>query len=78
MSKDGDFLHYASLPRATARLLWLWQDIDMRLGYFEEYSDYLTQGESLTELEENLRDLYQDLTSGQISGILKFAELSIG
>ena len=34
------------------------------LAYFVEFPDYLTQGETLSELEENLRDLYQDLTSG--------------
>ena len=46
-----------------------WQDGDMWLGYFEEFPDYPTQGESLGELEENLRDLYRDLTSGEIPGI---------
>ena len=50
----------------------------MWLGYFEEFPDYLTQGESLGELEENLRDLYQDLTSGEIPGIRRVAELSLG
>lgn len=50
----------------------------MWLGYFEEYPDYLTQGESVRELEENLRDLYRDLTSGKIPGIRRAAELSIG
>ena len=50
----------------------------MRLGYLEEFPDYLTQGESLAELEENLRDLYRDLTSGEIPGIRKIAELSVG
>jgi predicted RNase H-like HicB family nuclease len=50
----------------------------MCLGYFEEFPDYLTQGESLTELEENLRDLYKDLTSGEIPGIRKIAELTVG
>ena len=29
----------------------------MWLGYLEEFPDYVTQGESLGELEENLRDL---------------------
>jgi predicted RNase H-like HicB family nuclease len=55
-----------------------WQDGQMRLGYLEEFPDYLTQGESLAEREENLRDLYQDLTSGEIPGVRKFAELSLG
>ena len=50
----------------------------MGLGYFEELPDYLTQGESLSELEENLRDLYRDLTSGEIPGVRKVAELSMG
>jgi hypothetical protein len=50
----------------------------MWLGYLEEFPDYLTQGESVTELEENLRDLYRDLTSGVIPGVRKVAELSVG
>lgn len=50
----------------------------MWLGYLEEFPDYLTQGESLKELEENLLDLYRDLTSGEIPGIRRVAELSIG
>ncbi|HTA70108.1 MAG TPA: hypothetical protein VK776_17590 [Bryobacteraceae bacterium] len=50
-----------------------WQDGDMWLGYFEEFPDYLTQSESLKELEENLLDLYRDLTSGEIPGIRRVA-----
>lgn len=54
-----------------------WQDNGMWLGYLEEFSDYMTQGESVAELEENLRDLYRDLTSGEIPGIRKIAELFV-
>ena len=43
-----------------------WQDEDMFLGYLEAYPDYWTQGETLAELEENLLDLYTELTSGTI------------
>jgi len=50
----------------------------MWIGYFEEFPEYLTQGESLKDLEENLRDLYRDLTSGEIPGSRKVAELSVG
>ena len=50
----------------------------MWLGYFEEFPDYLTQGESLEQLRENLRDLHVDLTSGEIPGIRKVAELTLG
>jgi predicted RNase H-like HicB family nuclease len=49
----------------------------MRLGYFERFPDYLTQGESLSDLEENLRDLYRDLTGGEIPGIRSVAELAV-
>jgi hypothetical protein len=55
-----------------------WQDGQMWLGYLEEFPDYLTQGESALELEENLRDLYRDLTSGHIPGVRRVAELSVG
>ena len=46
-----------------------WQDVDMWLGYLEEYPDYMTQGETLEELQENLKDLYQELTGGHIPGV---------
>ncbi len=38
-----------------------WQDEDMWLGHLEEFPDYMTQGEDLDELQENLRDLYREL-----------------
>ena len=41
-----------------------WQDEDMWLGHLEEYPDYMTQGKSLKELQENLKDIYSDLTVG--------------
>ncbi len=39
-----------------------WQDGAMWLGYFEEFPDYWTQGESVSELEVDLRDLYRDIS----------------
>jgi len=47
-------------------------------GYFEEFPDYLTQGETLEELQENLRDLYKDLTSEESPNIRRVAELPVG
>ena len=46
-----------------------WQEEDMWLGYLEEYPDYWTQGESVEELQENLKDIFQELTSGNIPGV---------
>lgn len=54
-----------------------WQDGDMWLGYLEEYPDYMTQGETLDELKENLKDLFKDLSSGAIPCVRKVAELEV-
>jgi predicted RNase H-like HicB family nuclease len=62
---------------STARYVH-WKDGEMWLGYFEEFPAYVTEGETVEELEENLRDLYRDLTSGEIPGIRKVAELTVG
>ena len=43
----------------------------MWLGNFEEFP-------SLAELEENLPDLYRDFTSGEVPGIRRVAELTMG
>ena len=62
--------------RSTTRYV-RWQDGDTWLGYLEEFPDYLTQAGSLAELEENLRDLYRDLRSGEIPGVRSIAELAV-
>ena len=65
-----------SLMNSTARYV-RWQGGEMWLGYFVQYPDYLTQGESRSELEENLRDLYRNLRSGEIPGVRSVAELAV-
>ena len=54
-----------------------WQDEGMWLGYLEEHPDYMTQGESIEELEAHLKDIYKELTSGNIPCIRKVAELRV-
>jgi predicted RNase H-like HicB family nuclease len=54
-----------------------WQDEGMWLGYLEEYPDYMTQGKSIEELQDNLKDIYKELTSGTISHVRKVAELQV-
>ena len=41
-----------------------WKDGEFWPGYLEEYPDYMTQGTTMDELMENLKDLFNDLTSG--------------
>ena len=38
-----------------------WKDGDFWLGYLNEFPDYLTQGESMNDFQNNLLDLYLDL-----------------
>jgi predicted RNase H-like HicB family nuclease len=54
-----------------------WQDEGMWLGYLEDYPDYMTQGVSLEELQENLKDILKELTSGIIPCVRKVAELQV-
>ncbi|HEV2971940.1 MAG TPA: hypothetical protein VGY55_18345 [Pirellulales bacterium] len=54
-----------------------WQDGDAWLGYLQEYPDYWSQGDTLDDLKGHLRDLYHDLTSGELTGIRKVDELII-
>ena len=55
----------------------VWEEDGAWVGYLQDYPDYWTQGETLEDLKEHLKDLYQDITSGQIPGIRKVEELIV-
>lgn len=61
----------------TKRFTYYRED-DMFVGWLEDYPDYKTQGETLEELQENLRDLYLELNSGQIPCVRHSGELTVG
>jgi predicted RNase H-like HicB family nuclease len=54
-----------------------WQENDTWLGYLVDFPDYWTQGETLDDLKDHLRDLYKDLTEGKLTGIRKVDDLVI-
>jgi predicted RNase H-like HicB family nuclease len=54
-----------------------WEDEEFWIGYLQDYPDYMTQGETLEELKENLKDIYKDITGGYIPGIRKVDELVV-
>jgi predicted RNase H-like HicB family nuclease len=54
-----------------------WEDDGAWLGYLQDFPDYWTQGETLDDLREHLRDLYTDLTSGELPGIRKVDDLIV-
>ena len=60
----------------TKRFIY-YEEGELLVGWLEDYPDYRTQGATLAELKENLRDIYVELSSGQIPCVLKVGELSI-
>lgn len=54
-----------------------WQDGTWWLGYLDDYPDYQTQGSTLEELLENLKDIYLELNSGNIPSVRKTDLLEI-
>ena len=55
-----------------------YQEDEMWIGWLEEFPDYRTQGISLDELKDNLKDLYQDLNAGKIPYARRRGELVLG
>jgi len=55
-----------------------YQEDDMWVGWLDEFPDYRTQGSTLDELKENLKDIHDDLTSGAIPGVHHVGELVVG
>ena len=54
-----------------------WKDEDMWLGYLEEFPTYISQGETLDELKENLKDIYLELSGGHIPCVRRVDELEV-
>ena len=54
-----------------------WKDNAFFIGFINQYPDYETQGETLEEIKENLRDLWQDLTADMIPYSRKVDELMV-
>lgn len=54
-----------------------WEEGNVWVGYLEEYPDYMTQGVTLEELKENLKDIHKELTSGVIPHIRRVSELEV-
>jgi len=55
-----------------------WQENDgMWLGYLQNYPDYWTQGETLEELRDNLKDILFDIKNGLIYQVKTVEEMVI-
>jgi len=55
-----------------------WKESDGRyLGYLNSHPDHWTQGDTLDDLKEHLRDLYEMFSAEDIPGIRKVEELEV-
>ena len=55
-----------------------WQENDGKfLGYLNDFPDHWTQGESLQDLKDHLRDLYETFSVGNLPGIKKEGDLEL-
>jgi len=54
-----------------------YKDGDMWIGWFEDYPDYRTQGDTFEDLKENLSDIYTDLSSDAIPYVRRVGELPV-
>ena len=68
-SEPGRLMH-------TTKMVF-WEEDGGWLGYLQEFPDYWTQGDTLDDLRAHLRDLYTDLTSGELQGIRRIADLNV-
>ena len=55
----------------------VWQDGDAWIGYLQDSPDYWTQGSSLEDLREHLKDLHAEFSSGNIPGARRVEDLII-
>jgi len=55
-----------------------YQEDSLWVGWLDEYPDYRTQGATLEELKENLKEIYNDLTGGKIPHARRSGELVVG
>ncbi len=54
----------------TINFTW-WKSDQFYLGYLNDYPDYMAQGETKAELQENLKALLNDIESEEIPYIRK-------
>jgi predicted RNase H-like HicB family nuclease len=54
-----------------------WKSKEFFLGFINDYPDYITQGETKEELQENLKDLLVNLESNEIPYIRKVEQMQV-
>ncbi|MDD9812595.1 MAG: type II toxin-antitoxin system HicB family antitoxin [Gammaproteobacteria bacterium] len=47
------------------------------LGYLDDYPEYITQGESLADLQAHLRDIHREIIAGNLPGLRRRGTLQV-
>ena len=55
-----------------------YKENEIWVGWLEEYPDYRSQGSTMDELKENLKEIYRDLNSGNLPQVRRRGELVVG
>ncbi|MDO8577803.1 MAG: hypothetical protein Q7R50_01320, partial [Dehalococcoidales bacterium] len=75
---SGTGLVQAGVLKVETTKFVYYQENDMWVGWFEEYPDYKSQGKTLDELKENLKEIHEDLSTRKIPNVRRYGELVIG
>jgi predicted RNase H-like HicB family nuclease len=54
----------------TVKIMY-WEEDGSWIGYLQDYPDYWTQGDTLDDLRDHLKDLYHDIAGGHIPRVRK-------
>ncbi|OGR00642.1 MAG: hypothetical protein A2284_07000 [Deltaproteobacteria bacterium RIFOXYA12_FULL_61_11] len=65
-----------TIETITKRFIY-YQENGTWIGWLDEYPDYRTQGSTLEDLKDNLKDLHKELTSGNIPCVRTVGELVV-
>lgn len=55
----------------------IWEEAEAWIGYLQDFPDYWTQGETIEDLREHLKDLHAELTGGNIPGARHVEDLVV-
>jgi predicted RNase H-like HicB family nuclease len=55
----------------------IWEEDGAWIGYLQDFLDYWTQGDTIEDLREHLKDLHAELTGGHIPGARHVEDLVV-
>ncbi len=61
----------------TVKITYWKEDDGVFLGHLNDYPDHWTQGATLEDLKDHLRDLHETFSKNEIPGIKKVEELEV-